>query len=77
MGQAKRRGTFEQRKAESIIKYEAEAVAWKQRQAEIKANRPKEKRKNTTYPLAMAMMMADAFEYRNVNYCFDYTNVYR
>jgi hypothetical protein len=63
MGQAKRRGSFEDRKRQSIIRHEEE----KRRAEEYrKLCPPQSSKRLPMLPLYMAMMMANSFPYYNM-----------
>ena len=70
MGEAKARGTFEERKAQAIARREVELVAERKAQAERRAaddlddaNRAR-RRTTPSYPLAVALIMANSFVFQ-------------
>lgn len=63
MGQARLRGTFEQRKEEAILREKQRREA--QRQWDIE--HPRKPSKGKLLPLYAAMAMANEFEYRPLN----------
>ena len=59
MGQAKNRGTFEQRKAESIRRWEEASVRRRNRKAEVEAAlTPDDRSRKQRSILTMAMLLA-------------------
>lgn len=64
MGQAKRRGPFEERRAQAICRRERELAAYGAARAADHPRPPVQATPRQAFPLAVALAWANAFEFR-------------